>query len=166
MVDHPHIQHRGRKADPLYRCRRLLTKAHERVNDKGREKLLGLLRAGDPKGEVTTLWHAKEAVRGIYDHADEALAREWIDQLIDELGDSDQPIEARSLGKTLTRWKDHIVAWHASHVTNGPTESMNNLIKRVKRGAYGIRTFRNFRVRALLYAGRPRWSLLASIAPR
>jgi len=24
MVDHPHIKHRGRKADPLYRIRKLL----------------------------------------------------------------------------------------------------------------------------------------------
>ncbi|MGA2307868.1 MAG: hypothetical protein ABSH29_27320 [Acidimicrobiales bacterium] len=40
------------------------------------------------------------------------------------------------------------------------------MIKRVKRAAFGFRTFRNFRVRALLYAGKPRWSLLATIAPR
>jgi transposase len=51
--------HRGRKGDPLYRCRRLLTKAEERLSDDGREKLLGLLRAGDPKGDVTAAWHAK-----------------------------------------------------------------------------------------------------------
>jgi transposase len=50
--------HRGRKSDPLYRCRRLLTKADERLDDKGRRKLLGLLRAGDPHGEVATAWHA------------------------------------------------------------------------------------------------------------
>ena len=33
----------GRKADPLCRCRRLLTKAEERLSEGGREKLLGLL---------------------------------------------------------------------------------------------------------------------------
>jgi len=38
--------HRGHKSDPLYRCRRLLTKADERIDEKGKEKLLGLLRAG------------------------------------------------------------------------------------------------------------------------
>ncbi|MGH3806641.1 MAG: ISL3 family transposase [Pseudonocardiaceae bacterium] len=42
------LGHRGRKHDPLYRCRRLLTKADERLDDAGRTKLLGLLRAGDP----------------------------------------------------------------------------------------------------------------------
>ncbi len=43
------LGHRGRKDDPLYRCRRLLTKADERLTDKGRSKLLGLLEAGDPQ---------------------------------------------------------------------------------------------------------------------
>jgi len=42
---------------------------------------------------------------------------------------------------------------------------MNNLIKRVKRVAFGFTNFRNYRVRALLYAGKPDWSLLPSISP-
>ena len=42
---------------------------------------------------------------------------------------------------------------------------MNNLIKRVKRVAFGFRRFRNYRIRALLYAGRPNWDLLATITP-
>jgi transposase len=66
--------HRGRRDDPLYRCRRLLTMADERLETDGRDKLLGLLRAGDPKGEVTIAWHAKEAVRELYTHTDPTLA--------------------------------------------------------------------------------------------
>ncbi len=42
---------------------------------------------------------------------------------------------------------------------------MNNLIKRVKRVAFGFRKFRNYRVRALLYAGKPNWELLATVTP-
>lgn len=41
------LGHRGHKRDPLYRARRLLTKAEERLDDAGRERLVGLLRAGD-----------------------------------------------------------------------------------------------------------------------
>lgn len=44
------IGHRGRKDDPLYRARRLLTKAHERLDERGDTELTGLLRAGDPHG--------------------------------------------------------------------------------------------------------------------
>ena len=54
-VQNDTMGHRGRKADPLYRCRRLLTKADERLDDHGRSKLLGLLRAGDPRGESRTV---------------------------------------------------------------------------------------------------------------
>jgi transposase len=165
-VENETLGHRGRKTDPLYRCRRLLTRADERLDEPGRERLLGLLRAGDPRGEVTTTWHAKEAVRELYSHSDENAAREWIDRLIVDLADTDHPVEVRSLGRTLARWKEQIVAWHRSHVSNGPTEAVNNLIKRVKRAAFGFSSFRNYRVRALLYAGKPNWDLLATVTPR
>ena len=45
--------------------------------------------------------------------------------------------------------------WHHARVTNGPTEAVNNLIKRVKRAAFGFRRFAHYRIRALLYAGKP-----------
>ena len=160
------LGHRGRKDDPLYRCRRLLTKADERLDVNGRTKLLGLLRAGDPKGEVTTAWHAKEAVRALYAHTDPALALEWVTRLGHDLQDADCPPGIRRLGRTLIRWRHQIAAWHQAHPSNGPTEAANNLIKRIKRAAFGFSRFRNYRIRALLYAGRPNWSLLATITPR
>ena len=64
-VQNETLGHRGRKSDPLYRCRRLLTKAKERLHDKGHERLTGLLRAGDLQGDVATLWQAKEALRAL-----------------------------------------------------------------------------------------------------
>ena len=165
-VQNETMGHRGRKSDPLYRCRRLLTKADERLEENGRSKLLGLLRAGDPKGEVTTAWHAKEAVRELYVHTDAVLALAFVERLAADMADSDHPVEVRSLGRTLRRWKHQIAAWHRAQVSNGPTEAANNLIKRVKRAAFGFTSFRNYRIRSLLYAGRPRWALLATITPR
>jgi transposase len=43
---------------------------------------------------------------------------------------------------------------------------VNNLIKRVKRIAFGITRFRHYRIRALLYAGGPNWNLLPTVTPR
>jgi len=60
-VQNETVGHRGRKDDPLYRARRLLTKAHERLDDRGEATLLGLLRAGDLRGEVRMAWHAKKS---------------------------------------------------------------------------------------------------------
>lgn len=65
-VQNETLGHRGHKNDPLYRSRRLLTKGHERLDDKGNDKLSGLLEAGDPHGEVRMTWHAKETLRGFY----------------------------------------------------------------------------------------------------
>lgn len=146
--------HRGRKDDPLHRCRRLLTKADERLDNRGRTKLLGLLDAGDPHGEVRDAWHAKEVVRSIYDHHDPELAAEFVERLCHDLQDQTCPEEVRSLGRTLLRWTNEIAAWHHGHVTNGPAEAANNLIKRVKRVAFGFTRFRNFRIRGALTQSR------------
>src|SRR5690606_28002831 len=73
-VQNDTMGHRGRKHDPLYRARRRLVMAAERLTDHGRERLMGLLRAGDPRREVWFAWNAKEVVRQIYDHTDHALA--------------------------------------------------------------------------------------------
>jgi len=164
-VQNETLGHRGHKDDPLYRLRRLLTKAEERLSEDGKTKLLSLLEAGDPKSEVATAWHAKEAVRELYSHQDQELALQWLDELAADLSDKIRPPEVRTLGRTLKRWRLEITAWHACHFSNGPTEAMNNLIKRVKRVAFGFTSFRNYRIRSLLYAGKPNWSLLESITP-
>ena len=164
-VQNETLGHRGQKHDPLYRSRRLLTRADERLQDHGRTKLLGLLEAGDPRGEVRTAWHAKEVIRSIYEHHDPELAEVFVERLGRDLQDQSCPIEVRSLGRTLIRWKDQIAAWHRAHLSNGPTEAANNLIKRVKRVAFGLTRFRNHRIRVLLYAGRPNWALLGTVTP-
>lgn len=165
-VQNDTLGHRGRKDDPLFRSRRLLTKAHERLDDKGNAKLLGFLEAGDPKGEVRMTWHAKETLRGLYQVVSPVEAAEYLDSFIDDASDESMPEEVRSLARTLKRWRDLILAWHTAKVTNGPAESMNNLIKKVKRVGHGFRNFANYRIRVLLYAGKPNWSLLKTVKPR
>jgi transposase len=165
-VQNETLGHRGHKDDPLYRARRLLTKAHERLDEHGDTRLRGLLEAGDPKGEVRTAWHAKEVVRSIYELDDPQLADAFVTQLAADLQDPSCPPEVRSLGRTLGRWHDQIVAWHHAHVTNGPTEATNNLIKRIKRIGFGFRRFGHYRIRVLLHAGKPNWELLLTVTPR
>jgi hypothetical protein len=94
-VQNETLGYRGPKSDPLCRCRRLLTKAKERLDHNGHEKLVGLLAAGDPHGDVATMWQAKEAVRELYAHGDPDLALQWVSELGRDLQDKDCPIEAR-----------------------------------------------------------------------
>ncbi len=63
-------------------------------------------------------------------------------------------------------WFAKIVNFHMARVSNGPTEALNNLIKRIKRIGFGFRNFENYRIRALLYAGKPNWRVLGSIVVR
>jgi transposase len=163
-VQNETLGHRGRRDDPLYRSRRLLTKAHDRLDDKGNEKLLGFLEAGDPKGEVRMAWHAKETLRGFYDQSADT-AEGYLTDLAANLVDREMSPELQQLGRTLRRWHHEIVAWHQAQVSNGPTEATNSLIKLIKRIGFGFRRFRNYRLRVLLYAGRPNWNRLATITP-
>jgi transposase len=159
-VQNDTLGHRGRKTDPLYRIRKLMTIAHERLDTEANAKLRGLLEAGDPNGEVRMAWHSKEVVRSIYEINDPDLAAEFVTQLGIDLQDDSCPPEVQRFGRTITRWSGQISAWHRARFTNGPTEAVNNLVKRVKRVAFGITNWTNYRTRALLYAGRPDWTLL------
>ena len=75
------------------------------------------------------------------------------------------PPEINRLGRTIWNWRHQIANWHAARVTNAATEAANNLIKRVKRVAFGFTNFANYRIRALLYAGKPNWALLDTLTP-
>ena len=118
-----------------------------------------------PHGEVRDAWHAKEVLRSVYHIDDPATAVEFVTQLAVDLQDPNLPPQVNRLGRTLARWRTQITNWHVARVTNAATEAANNLIKRVKRAAFGFTNFNNYRIRALLYAGKPNWSLLATLTP-
>ena len=81
------------------------------------------------------------------------------------MADDSMTREVRSLERTLRTWRDQILAWHQTRVSHGPTEATNNVIKRIKRVGSGFRKFTSYRIRVLLYCGRPNWDLLAPITP-
>lgn len=164
-VQNETLGHRGHRDDPLYRSRKLLTKGHDRLDHRGETRLLSLLEAGDPRGEVRLAWHAKETIRGLYAIDDPDDADAYLNELVGDLIDRCCPPEVRQLGRTLARWAHQITAWHRSRVSNGPTEATNNLIKRIKRVGFGFRRFAHYRLRVLLYAGRPNWNLLTTTDP-
>lgn len=93
--------------------------------------LLGL-RIGDPHDELLGAWLAKESVRDIYLTDDAAEAVTLVDKAIAGCAD-DEVEEIRSLAKTLSSWRNEIVAHHHSGASNGPTEGLNLLVKKVKR---------------------------------
>lgn len=95
-----------------------------------------------------------------------AYGQALLDADVDRVGAVDALGVDEVLFARLGRWREQIAAWHQAHVSNGPTEAVNNLVKRVKRVAFGFRRFTHDRIRALLYAGKPNWDLLPMVTPR
>jgi transposase len=150
------LHHRGRKTDPLYRIRKLLLTAAERLDGRGHDRMLLGLRVGDPKDEVLGAWLAKESVRDVYLTDDPAEAATLIDKAIAGCAEDDVP-EIVSLGRTLAAWRSEILAHHETGASNGPTEALNLCVKRVKRCGYGHRNFDHYRLRVLLHTGGVTW---------
>jgi transposase len=146
------LGHRGRKADPLYRIRRVLLTGAERLSDKAWARLNEGLRLGDPDDEVLDAWLAKEKTRDVYLSDDPEQAAELLDAAIC-FCESSHVDEVRTLGKTLAAWRPEILAHHATGASAGPTEAMNLLIEKLRRVGHGFKSFHNYRLRLLLYCG-------------
>ena len=68
--------------------------------------------------------------------------------------DGVQIFELSRLARTVRAWQTEILAWHrTAGCSNGPTEAINLLIKKVKRVGHGFRNFANYRLRLLLHCG-------------
>ena len=160
------LGHRGRRDDPLYRARRALLKGEEKLDEAARLRLTSLLELGDPDYEVAIAHRIKERLRDFYAERDPDEARHILEELQHHCCKRAMPPEVQKLGRTIKRWFDKLCNYHLARVSNGPTEALNNLIKRIKRIAFGFGNFENYRIRALLYAGKPNWRVLGSIVVR
>jgi transposase len=150
------LGHRGRKPDPLYRIRKLLLTAAEQLTQRGRARLRAGLAAGDPGGEVAAAWQGKELLRAVYRAVGPATAHAALDRFY-RWCDGVQVPELSRLARTVRAWEAEILAFHATNgCSNGPTEAVNLLVKKVKRVGHGFRNFANYRLRLLLHCG-VRW---------
>jgi transposase len=165
-VQNEQTGHRGRRDDPLYRARRVLLRGEETLDEGATERLWSLLELGDPGAEVAIAYRIKERLRDFYGTADPDVARQLLEELKDHCLKKAMPPEVQKLGRTISKWFDKLCNYHLARVSNGPTEALNNLIKRIKRIGFGFRNFENYRIRALLYAGKPNWRVLGSIVVR
>ena len=162
-VQNEQLGHRGRKVDPLFKIRKLLLKGAERLDEQGRERMLLGLRAGDPMMSCSVLGWQGICARRVFDHRP-SRGCVLLDKAIIACRADDVP-EIASLGRTLARWREEILNHHRTGASNGPTEGMNFCAKQVKRAGRGFSTFKNYRLRVLLYAGGVAWPVTVQ-APR
>jgi transposase len=91
---------------------------------------------------------AKEALHALYRTRGLPRASRALDNLLARCSASELP-ELKTLHRTLSRWRQEILAYFETGLTNGITEGFNLKAKLVKRRAFGYRSFRNYRLRLL-----------------
>jgi transposase len=146
--------HRGRTSDPLYRIRRLLRRAADHHTERSWARLLSGLDAGDtPDEQLARTWIAAQELRLIYHSPDRARAEQALYRWLNYCADADIP-ELIRLATTIDSWRSELLAYFTSDgISNGPTEAINLLIKKIKRVGHGFRNFDNYRLRLLLHCG-------------
>lgn len=148
---------RGHREDPLYRGRRLLRRTFTTLNQRQWTRLEHTLAAGDPTGALTQAWIVAQELMLLYKRShDLAGARHRLWRILDRCARSEVP-ELLRLARTLDAWHDELLAAFTPvgrcPASNGPTEAVNALIKKVKRSGHGFRNLDNYRLRLLLNTG-------------
>jgi transposase len=146
--------HRGRRDDPLYGIRRLLRRAHDHHSERSWTRLLAGLDAGDtPDEQLARTWVAAQDLRLIFSCPDRERAQQNLYQWLAYCADANIP-ELNRLARTIDSWRPELLAYFdTGGVSNGPTEAINLLIKKIKRVGHGFRNFDNYRLRLLLHCG-------------
>lgn len=144
--------HRGRKDDPLYKIRRLLTMGAEHLTTAMAERVDDKLQAGDPDWEVTIAWDCYQGLRRVYQAQSGQEGTSRFEALVGKFASCPIP-EVKRLVGTLKRWRAEILAYFdTGGASNGPVEAVNNLIEKTRRVAHGFRNFENYRLRILAVA--------------
>lgn len=152
-VQHDTLGHRGQRGDPLYKIRRVLLRGAENQTATSYTRLLAGLAAGDPDDQVATAYIAAQELRHVYGAIDLAQARTRLFTFYTVCADSSIP-ELHRLARTITAWQNQLLAYFTTgRASNGPTEAVNLLVKRIKRVGFGFRNFANYRLRLLLHCG-------------
>jgi transposase len=144
---------RGHATDPLYRIRRLLRRGHDHHTTKSWARMLAGLEAGAQDQPVGRAWIAAQELRLLYREPDRDHAQQRLWRWFSTVAEHEIP-ELVRLAYTLDAWREELLAYFDTHgVSNGPTEAINGLIKKIKRIGHGFRNLDNYRLRLLLHCG-------------
>ncbi len=114
--------------------------------------MLAGLEAGDGDARVQRAWIATQELRLLYREPDRAHAERRLLRWFTDIADH-EIAELRRLAHILDTWRGELLAYFdTGAVSNGPTEAVNGLIKKIKRVGHGFRNFANPRLRLLCAA--------------
>ena len=98
--------------------------------------------------ELKELYWAREMLFTFYRTKGFNKASRTLTKLTDHLAHS-KIKEIKTLRRTLMSWRDEILNYFKTGLTNARTEGFNNVAKLVQKRAYGYKNFENYRLRLL-----------------
>lgn len=104
----------------------------------------------EDKDKLREAYLVKETILKMYRCKGRAKAARVLGKLTDYLAITKIP-ELKKLRKTLMKWRNEILNYFETRLTNARVEGFNNVAKQVQKRAYGFKSFKNYRLK-LLYA--------------
>lgn len=102
----------------------------------------------DQHPELKEVYHYKEAMHGFYRINGYEAARRALIRMTDRMAESKLP-EIKTLRRTLMKWREEVLNYFKNRITNARTEGFNNVAKLVQKRAYGVKSFKMYRLRYL-----------------
>ena len=138
---------RGKKGDPEYGLKGLLSRNLENLTPEKFEKVIETLDADGHGQQVLLAWIAKEKLRAALNlrarttgsRPCERQVRDRLFAFYDWCAQNEDVPELATLAGTVSRWEDEIVTAVLTGVTNATSESLNRIAKLEARMAYGFR---------------------------
>lgn len=125
--------------------RRLLLRRSDRLSLAERSAMWKWLSVNP---DLRDIYQSKEALYRVYRVRGYKRARKALNFLILRLGES-QIAELKTLRNTLMNWKEEILNYFRTGLTNARVEGFNNKAMIVRTRGYGYRSFKNYRLRVL-----------------
>ena len=98
--------------------------------------------------KVEEVYRFKERLVNFYNIKGYKQARRILIKITDDMAHS-KLHEIRTLRKTLMKWRNEILMYFKTRLTNARVEGFNRKCKLIQRKAYGFKNFENYRLRAL-----------------
>jgi transposase len=150
------LGHRGRSGDPLYGVRRALRTRDGVLNRTPMDPDRRSVRRRCPRRGRDDLVRLPAAHRRLRSQGPATRERPCLLATLIDLLRSGLPAgleELATLGRTLHRRRDDVLAYFTHRASNGPTEAINGRLEALRRNALGFRNLINYRIRSLLHCG-------------
>jgi len=128
-----------------WQARKLLLMSNKKLSYSKRKTLWGYL---DNYPELKEVYAFKEGLHSLYRCRGYKRAKRSLQILTDRMALSKLP-EIKTLRKTLMKWREEILSYFHTRITNARTEAFNNIAKLLKRNSFGFKSFNNYRLRVL-----------------